>query len=71
MTFVLLIIAFVIFLVCGELAEIRHNISDATINLNRIASALEMRNNNGNEYYLNKAKEKLKAGEIDEFSKMP
>jgi hypothetical protein len=48
MTFVLLIIAFVIFLVGGELVEIKHKISDTTINLNRIASALEMRNKNGN-----------------------
>lgn len=42
MTFALLIIAFVIFLVGGELVEIKHNISDATVNLNRIASALEL-----------------------------
>ena len=55
MTFALLIIAFVIFLVGGELVEIKHKISDATINLNRIASALEMR-----------AKTRLDRGEIDE-----
>ena len=48
MVFTLLIIAFVIFLVGGELVEIKHKISDATKNLNRIASALEMRNKNGN-----------------------